>query len=121
KHVAGNALTDDLGTAEYDLVLIINVVHHFSADQNQGLAVKVARALKAGGVYAIGDVIRPETPGEGGVIAATLDLYFSLTSSSGNWSASGMQSWQKNAGLTHTQTLAAMSIPGWKMVIATKG
>ena len=121
KHVAGNALSDDLGTAEYDLVMINNVVHHFTADQNRSLAVKIASALKPDGVYAIGDIIRPETPGEGGVIASTMDLYFSLTSSSGNWSVTEIQSWQTAAGLTPLKTLAAMSIPGWKMVIATKG
>lgn len=120
KHVAGNALNDDLGTAEYDLVMINNVVHHFTADQNRSLAVKVARALKPDGVYAIGDMIRLETPGEGGVIAATFDLYFSLTSESGNWSISEIQSWQQAAGLIPAKTLAAMSIPGWKMVISTK-
>jgi hypothetical protein len=121
KHVAGNALTDDLGTNEYDLVLINNVVHHFTADQNRALAVKVARALKLGGAYAIGEVIRPEKPGEGGVIAATLNLYFSLTSSSGTWSITEIQSWQKAAGLIPRSTLAAKSLPGWKMVIASKG
>src|SRR2546426_1182022 len=63
KHVAGNALTNDLGTNQYDLVMINNVAHHFTADQNTALAVKVARALKPGGVYAIGDMIRAETPG----------------------------------------------------------
>ena len=47
--------------------------------------------------------------------------YFSLTSSSGNWSVTEIQSWQTAAGLTPLKTLAAMSIPGWKMVIATKG
>jgi len=120
KHVAGNALTDELGTNEYDLVMINNVVHHFTADQNRALAVKVARALKPGGVYAIGDLIRAETPGEGGVIASTIGLYFSLTSSSGNWSTTEIESWQKAAGLTPAKTLAAMSIPGWKMIIARK-
>jgi 2-polyprenyl-3-methyl-5-hydroxy-6-metoxy-1,4-benzoquinol methylase len=119
-HAAGNALTDDLGTAEYDLVLINNVVHHFTEEQNRALAAKVARSLKPGGIYAIGDLIRPEQPGEGGILAATLDLYFSFTSSSGSWSSTEMESWQKSAGLTPVKTLAAVSIPGWKMVIAMK-
>ena len=119
-HVAGNALTADLGTNQYDLVMINNVVHHFTADQNRELAVKVARALKPGGVYAIGDFILAEAPGEGGVVASTAGLYFSLTSLSGNWSSTEMESWQKAAGLTPEKIVAAMSIPGWKMVIAKK-
>ena len=120
KHVAGDALTDDLGTNEYDLVLINNLVHHFTADQNRTLALKVAHALKPRGVCAIGDMIRAATPGEGGVIASTFGLFFSLTSSSGNWSSPEIESWQKAAGLTPKKTVAAMSIPGWKMIIARK-
>lgn len=121
KHVAGNALTDDLGTGQYDLVLINNLVHHFTAEQNQALARKVAKALKPGGYYVIGDMIRGETPGEGGVVASTLGLYFSLTSASGNWSLAEMQSWQKDAGLQSQKTITPMSLPGWKMVVARKG
>ncbi len=120
KYVAGNALTDDLGTARYDLVLINNLVHHFSAEQNQMLAGKVAQALKPGGVYAIGDLIRAETPGEGGVVASTMGLYFSLTSSSGNWSSTEMSAWQQSAGLIPVKSIALMSLPGWKMVMAKK-
>lgn len=117
---AGNALADDLGESLYDLVMINNVVHHFSADQNHALAAKAARALKPGGIYAIGDMIRPHTPGEGGVVASTLDLYFALTSASGNWSQNEMQAWQQAAGLTPLKPLAMMSLPGWQMVLAAK-
>ena len=120
KHLPGNALTDDLGEAQFDLVMINNVVHHFSAEQNTSLAAKVARALKPGGLYAIGDMIRAEKPGEGGVVASTFGLYFSLTSASGNWSTSEMQSWQTSAGLKPDKVLALMALPGWKMVIAKK-
>lgn len=120
KHTAGDALTDDLGTSEYDVVLINNVVHHFTAKQNQSLARKVAHALKPGCVYAIGDMIRATKPGEGGVIASTFGLYFSLTSSSENWSSAEIESWQKAAGLTPERRFAAVSIPGWKMLVARK-
>lgn len=120
KYAPGNALADDLGEDRYDLVMINNVVHHFTAGQNRALAAKVARALKSGGIYAIGDFIRAEKPGEGGVIAATSDLYFSLTSASGTWSIAEMQAWQADAGLKLEKTVQAMSIPGWKMVIASK-
>jgi len=120
KHVAGDALTDDLGTDEYDLVLINNLAHHFTADQNRAVALKVAQALKPGGVFAIGDLIRRETPGAGGVVASTFGLIFSLNSSSGSWPSAEMESWQKAAGLIHEKTLAPLSMPGWKMIIARK-
>ena len=119
-YVAGNALMDDLGTGKYDLVMINNVVHHFTDEQNNLLAKKVARALKQNGIYAIGEFIRAEKPGEGGVVGATTGLYFSLTSSSGTWSVSEIEAWQKNAGLKIEKPVAPMSIPGWKIFVAKK-
>ena len=119
-YVAGNALDDDLGTESYDLVMINNVVHHFTEEQNNMLAGKIARALKPGGTYIIGEFIRAEKPGEGGVIASASGLYFSVISASGNWSAAEMESWQKNAGLKHQKPVTTMTIPGWKMIVAKK-
>ncbi|HET9747182.1 MAG TPA: class I SAM-dependent methyltransferase [Chitinophagaceae bacterium] len=119
-YAEGNALNDDLGSEKYDLVMINNVVHHFTPEQNRVLAKKIAAALKPGGIYAIGEFIRAEKPGEGGVIASATGLYFSVISASGNWSAGEMESWQKDAGLRPGKTLTVVSLPGWKMTIARK-
>lgn len=119
-YLAGNALTDDLGREKYDLIMINNVVHHFTNEQNFALAKKIATALKSGGIYAIGEFIRQSKPGEGGVAASTSGLYFSLTSSSGTWSIDEMEAWQKNAGLKIEKPVAPMSLPGWKILIARK-
>jgi hypothetical protein len=47
-------------------------------------------------------------------------LYFSVTSASGNWSASEISSWQQNAGLKSEKNVVAMTMPGWKMIVARK-
>jgi 2-polyprenyl-3-methyl-5-hydroxy-6-metoxy-1,4-benzoquinol methylase len=120
KYVAGNALNDDLGKEKYDLIMINNVVHHFTDEQNYALAKKVVDALKPGGIYAIGEFVRATKPGEGGVIAATSGLYFSLTSSSGTWSTSEIEAWQKDAGLNIEKPVAPLSMPGWKIFVARK-
>ena len=120
KYKAGNALTDDLGEQQYDLVMINNVVHHFTSEENFALAKKVARALKPGGIYAIGEFIRLEKPGEGGVVGSTAGLYFSLTSSSGTWSEKEMKAWQTEAGLRPAKTIGLLTLPGWKMLLAIK-
>jgi 2-polyprenyl-3-methyl-5-hydroxy-6-metoxy-1,4-benzoquinol methylase len=117
---AGNALADDLGTEKYDVVMINNVVHHFTPEQNELLAKKIAKALKPGGIYIIGELIRADKPGGTDIVAATTGLYFSVTSASGNWSEEEMSSWQENAGLKKLKSVASMNIPGWKMVIAKK-
>ena len=120
QYKAGNALTDDLGEQHYDLVMINNVVHHFTAEENIKLANKVARALKPGGMYAIGEFIRRHKPGEGGAVAATSGLYFALISESGTWSEEEMRSWQQQAGLKPQKPVSFMTLPGWKMLAAIK-
>ena len=120
KYKTGNALTDDLGDQEYDLIMINNVVHHFTLEENKILAHKIAKALKPGGIYAIGEFIRLQKPGEGGVVAATSSLYFALTSSSGTWSLEEMRSWQIEAGLNDVKPISLLSLPGWKVSMAFK-
>jgi 2-polyprenyl-3-methyl-5-hydroxy-6-metoxy-1,4-benzoquinol methylase len=120
QYKAGNALTDDLGDNQYDLVMINNVVHHFTPEENIVLAKKVSKALRPGGIYAIGEFIRLEKPGEGGVVGATAGLYFSMTSSSGTWSEPEMRSWQTGAGLKISKPISPMTLPGWKVLPAYK-
>jgi 2-polyprenyl-3-methyl-5-hydroxy-6-metoxy-1,4-benzoquinol methylase len=120
KYQAGNALKDDLGENEYDLIMINNVVHHFTEEENRMLAQKIAKALKPRGLYAIGDFMRATRPGEGGVVGSTSGLYFSLTSSSGAWSLKEMQSWQSAAGLQPRKPVTLLTLPGWKMAVAQK-
>jgi 2-polyprenyl-3-methyl-5-hydroxy-6-metoxy-1,4-benzoquinol methylase len=117
---AGNVLTDELGENLYDVVMINNVVHHFTVEQNEQLAKKIYHALKPGGIYVVGELIRTDTPGKGGIMAAATGLYFSLTSQSGNWSESEISGWQTKAGLKHLKTMPAMTVPGFKMVIGKK-
>src|ERR1700691_3724891 len=76
-----------------------NVAHHFAPAQNVDLAKKVALALAPSGVYCIGEFLRANSPGAGGAVAATMDLYFALTSASGTWSFEEITSWQREAGL----------------------
>ena len=45
-HRAGDATTDDFGTAAFDLVFIANVVHHFDVPTNRDLARRAAHALR---------------------------------------------------------------------------
>ena len=120
KHKIGDALADDLGEATFDVVMINNLVHHFSPEQNADLARRVARALAPGGVYAIGDFIRASHPGAGGGIPAVMDLYFALTSASGTWALDEIASWQRGAGLMPMKTIQFPSLPGWASLPAAK-
>jgi predicted O-methyltransferase YrrM len=111
-HRAGDALKDDLGTEAYDLVLIAQVVHHFTEEQNVDLAARVAKALRPGGVYAVLDEFRPRTPKDAGQMGAMLEFYFALTSQSGTWAVEEIADWQRRAGLAPRKAINFMTVPG---------
>ncbi len=111
-HRAGDALTEDLGTDAYDIVLIAQVVHHFSGDQNRDLTSRVARALRPGGVYAVLDEFRPRSAKDAGQVGALLEFYFALTSQSGTWAVEEISDWQRQAGLSPRRPIRFRTAPG---------
>jgi SAM-dependent methyltransferase len=94
---AGDALTDDIGTDAYDIVLMFSLVHHFDEATNRGLVSRAAAALRPGGRLIILEPLRAK-PG-GGQQGAFFDLYFGLTSESGTWTMDEMRDWQVEARL----------------------
>jgi len=124
QHAPGNALAHGLGEDVYDAVLLANLVHHFTDEQNRELARKIARALKPGGVFMIMDAIRVGSPEEArkpsGRAAAVLDVFFALTSNSGTWSVDQMQSWQRSAGLRTRRPMWLRTLPGAAVLAGTR-
>ena len=119
-HRAGDALRDDLGEEAWDVVMITQLVHHFTDEQNRDLARRVARALRPGGVYAILDAFRARTPGEAGQVGALLEFYFALTSQSGTWAPEEMADWQRAAGLQPKRPIRFRTTPGAGIQAAVK-
>jgi 2-polyprenyl-3-methyl-5-hydroxy-6-metoxy-1,4-benzoquinol methylase len=119
-HRADNALTADLGRDEFDLILIANLVHHFTEAQNRDLVRRCARALRPGGRLVIGEVVRPETPQTAGQIGALTDLYFAITSAGGTWSFAEMADWQRSAGLRPRRPIRLITGPGGGLQVAEK-
>ena len=117
-HRPGDVLKDDLGVETWDLVLLSNLAHHFDDAANRDLAKRVARSLRPGGVFAIVEIYRRESPTEGGQIGALFDLYFALTSQSGTWSFEQMASWQRDAGLRPLKPVRLRRSPGFGIQIA---
>lgn len=119
-HWADNALTADLGHEEYDLILVANLVHHFTETQNRDLVRRCARALRPSGRLVIGEVVRPQTPQAAGQIGALTDLYFALTSAGGTWSFAEMADWQRAAGLRPLRPIKLFTGPGGGLQVAEK-
>lgn len=120
QHRPGNALEDDLGENEYDLVFVSQLMHHFTEDLNRTLSTRIARALKPGGRFVVQEIIRPEGPGTAGQVGAMFDLYFAATSDSGTWAVKEIQSWQRDAGLTIEKPIWLRTIPGAAQILARK-
>lgn len=96
---AGDALSDDLGSEEYDLILMFSLVHHFDEETNRRLVARAAKALRPGGRLLVGELMRANAPARGTMFDAFYDLYFALTSRSGLWSFAEIAGWQASAGL----------------------
>lgn len=101
-------------------MIISQLVHHFSSEQNRELAARVARALRPGGVYGIVDAFRPSTPNDAGQVGALLEFYFALTSQSGTWSPEEMADWQRAAGLEPRKPIRMRTAPGAGIQAAAK-
>lgn len=119
-HRVGDALTDDFGHDEWDLVFIAHLVHHFDAATNAAILRHAAAALKPKGRLAILDVLRPASPNARGQTGAILDLYFAVTSNSGTWAAGEIAGWLRDAGLRPSRPIHLRTAPGVSIVTATR-
>jgi 2-polyprenyl-3-methyl-5-hydroxy-6-metoxy-1,4-benzoquinol methylase len=119
-HRAGDALTDDLGTAAWDFIYVSQLLHHFDEPTNRELVRRIAQALRPNGACVVLEMIRPASPNDAGQVGALLDLYFALTSQSGTWSIEEMQGWQRDAGLVVQKPIRLRTVPGAAEIVALK-
>ena len=119
-HQSGNVLTQDLGEAQYDVVLIASLVHHFDEATNRALVQRIARALRPGGVLVVQEFMRNPHPRRGDHLGALLDLFFAATSESGTWSVEEITDWQRAAGLQPRRPIWLRSIPRHAQQVARK-
>ena len=119
-HRPGNALTDDFGENTFDIVLLSSLAHHFTAQQNQFVTDKIARALRPGGVFIVNEFIRPELGAKPDLIGSSTDLFYGLSSTAGNYSIAEIQNWQQQAGLKRHKVVTYLTMPGRVMVAAKK-
>ena len=117
-HKPGNAKTENLGRAVWDIILVSHLVHHFSEAQNRSLLKRCANALRPNGVVVILDVLRGSSEGAGSQTGALLDLYFAITSLSGTFSAEQIASWLTPTQLCIERIIPLRSAPGISLVVA---
>lgn len=109
-HEAGDLLTADLGH-ERDVVLLSQVLHHFSAATNAAIVQRVHAAVRPGGTIAIWDLEAPRmgSRASAGDIPA---LFFRLTSSAGGFHGDDCASWLRDAGFDNIRIARPVLSPG---------
>lgn len=120
-HQPGNVLTDDLGEAQWDIIFIASLVHHFDEETNRSLMQRIARALRPGGAVVVQEFMRNQRPHAGDHLGALLDLFFAATSESGTWSVEEIADWQRAAGLKPQKPVWLRSMPRHAQQVARKG
>jgi ubiquinone/menaquinone biosynthesis C-methylase UbiE len=116
---SGNAFTEDLGENAWDLIFMSHFVHHFHEAANAQMLRRAGRALRADGVVAILDMLRPSSS-DMGQTGALLDLYFAITSNAGTWSRAEITHWFEEAELRPGKVIRLRSAPDIVVLTATK-
>jgi ubiquinone/menaquinone biosynthesis C-methylase UbiE len=119
-YCTGNALTDNFGENQYDLILMSHLAHHFTAEQNSVVCRKAVTALKPGCCFVIQEYLRPETSNRMDMLMANMDMYFNLSSTSGLWSLKELMDFQQKAGLVHCKVNRFLGQPWFAQVCAKK-
>ena len=117
---AGNAVTDDLGENQYDLVMMSSLMHHLSREDNIEVSRKITRALKSGGYFAVQEYIQPAAPASKHFVSLLLDLVYNISSTSNTWTLDEIREFQRQAGLKEDKTYKFMQMPGFTQVCAKK-
>jgi len=103
---AGDVLVDDLG-ADYDVVLLSNILHHFAPQQIVELLARVRRAISTAGTVAIWEVCQQDADdAQPDLIGDAFALFFRLTSTARCYTADEFTRWLTNAGFTDVQIQA---------------
>ncbi len=110
-------LVDDYGEAA-DVVLLANILHHFSPAVNLDILRRARRALVPGGSIGIFDIEAPgplAAPEAAGDAAA---LFFRITSNSACFNGSDYLAWLALAGFASARVVRSALLPSRLLVVA---
>lgn len=110
EHRPGDALADDLGEAQWDVVFVGQLIHHFDDASGRGLVQRIARCLRPGGVLVVQEVMRAQKRDD--QLGSLASLYFALTSAAGTRTFAEIADWQRAAGLVPQRPVRFRTLPG---------
>jgi SAM-dependent methyltransferase len=114
---ACDLLKDDYGEGA-DVVILANILHHFSRTVNLEILGRAKRALRPGGSIGIFDIEapRPDAPPEAGGDAAA--LFFRITSNSACFSGDDYVGWLREAGFANPRVARSLLLPSRLLAVA---
>ncbi|HME91514.1 MAG TPA: methyltransferase, partial [Myxococcaceae bacterium] len=110
EHVPGDLRKHELGSGA-DVILIANVVHHFSPAENLDLLCRAHRAMAAGGTLAVWDIERRADGARADLGRDATALFFRLTSASNCFSAANLREWLEAAGFSSARCVRSPLAP----------
>jgi hypothetical protein len=118
-HRAGDLRVDEFGD-QIDVVLLSNILHHFSPEIILDILGRALRSLNREGTVAVWEVDAPDKnrrPAEGDAGA----LFFRLTSNAACYSASQYAGWLKQAGFERVRIIRPMLSTQSVLVVGRAG
>jgi len=114
-HREGDVLTSDFG--RHDVVLLLNILHHFTEDRILSILERVRTTLVGDGTAAIWEIEAPKrgSRATGGDGAA---LFFRLTSTAGAYHGDQYAAWLRRAGFERVKVARPVMSPGQVLVTA---
>ena len=117
--VEGDLRHDDFGSG-YDVVLVFNILHLFSAEANADLLRGISRAMNRGGTVAILEPTPDRTIGAAGFAMARLQaLNFFNDLGSQTYSTNDICGWLTAADFARCKAASLRSMPGFALLTAT--
>ena len=110
-------LKDEYGESA-DVVVLANILHHFTPEVNRQILGRAKRALKRGGSIGIFDIEapRPEAAPEAAGDAAA--LFFRITSNSACFTGDDYKAWLDQAGFSRPRAVRTIRLPSRLLVVA---
>jgi 2-polyprenyl-3-methyl-5-hydroxy-6-metoxy-1,4-benzoquinol methylase len=116
-HRDGDMFSSDLG-GPYDGVLVFDIIHHLQPEQAESLLARLRAAMKPGATLAVLDMFRNDATRQR-ASAASLGLFFHLTSGADLPSPADLSDWMRRAGFSAPRRTKIRRIPDQDLYQAT--
>ena len=108
-------LDDDYGETA-DVVVLANILHHFSPEVNRRILERAKRALKPGGTIGIFDIEAPRAGAPAEAAGDAAALFFRITSNSACFSGDDYIHWLTEAGFENPRVHRTIRLPSRLLV-----